>query len=73
MVGLILNRIANITGTTINVSTVAKPRPAIIVIAIEPKKASNTSGIRCQRRHAYWTHTADRAIYNRKIRIFARL
>ncbi|KIN12371.1 hypothetical protein SU60_00780 [Vibrio mytili] len=43
MVGFILNRIANITGTTISVSIVAKPRPAIIVITMESKNASNIS------------------------------
>ncbi|EAQ55235.1 hypothetical protein MED222_06455 [Vibrio sp. MED222] len=45
MDGLILYRMANITGTTISVSTVAKPKPAMMVIAIEPKNASNTKGI----------------------------
>ncbi len=47
MDGLILYRIANITGTTISVSTVAKPKPAMMVIAIEPKEA-----IRIPRNHA---------------------
>ena len=40
-----LNRIANITGTTIKVRIVAKPKPAMIVTAIELKKASNNNGI----------------------------
>jgi hypothetical protein len=35
--GLILNKIAYITGTTISVKIVAKPKPAMIVIAIELK------------------------------------
>ncbi len=34
---LILNKIAYITGTTISVKIVAKPKPAMIVIAIELK------------------------------------
>ena len=36
---------AYIAGTTISVNTVAKPKPNMMVTAIDEKKASNNNGI----------------------------